>query len=95
MIERKVTEFEPQQLGKMNIDLSAVDGRLRHPEDRPSIGLISCPMKNHAIVESALRDTTKPIGGPGARLGRRCRPTSAIDTQAPSAWRRNSAMVTS
>ena len=38
VIELKVTEFEPEHLGKMNFYLSAVDAQLRHPEDRPSIG---------------------------------------------------------
>jgi predicted nuclease of restriction endonuclease-like (RecB) superfamily len=62
VIELKVTEFEPEHLGKMNFYLSAVDDQLRHPEDRPSIGLILCPVKNSIVVEYALRDAAKPIG---------------------------------
>ncbi len=70
LIELKVSEFEPEHLGKMNFYLSAVDEQLRHPEDRPSIGLILCPAKNSIVVEYALRDTTKPIGVAGYTAGR-------------------------
>jgi predicted nuclease of restriction endonuclease-like (RecB) superfamily len=70
VIELKVTEFEPEHLGKMNFYLSAVDAQLRHPDDRPSIGLILCPVKNSIVVEYALRDTTKPIGVAGFTAGK-------------------------
>jgi predicted nuclease of restriction endonuclease-like (RecB) superfamily len=70
VIELKVTEFEPEHLGKMNFYLSAVDEQLRHPEDRPSIGLILCPVKNSVVVEYALRDTSKPIGVAGYTAGK-------------------------
>jgi predicted nuclease of restriction endonuclease-like (RecB) superfamily len=70
VIDLKVTEFEPEHLGKMNFYLSAVDAQLRHPEDRPSIGLILCPMKNSIVVEYALRDTAKPIGVAGYTAGK-------------------------
>jgi predicted nuclease of restriction endonuclease-like (RecB) superfamily len=56
VIDLKVKEFEPEYLGKMNFYLSAVDAQLRNPEDRPSIGLILCPVKNSVVVEYALRD---------------------------------------
>jgi predicted nuclease of restriction endonuclease-like (RecB) superfamily len=70
VIELKVTEFEPEHLGKMNFYLSAVDEQLRHAEDRASIGLILCPVRNSVVVEYALRDTTKPIGVAGYTAGR-------------------------
>jgi YhcG PDDEXK nuclease domain len=70
VIELKVTEFEPEHLGKMNFYLSAVDAELRHPEDRPSIGIILCPENNSVVVEYALRDTSKPIGVAGYTTGR-------------------------
>ena len=95
VIELKVTEFEPEHLGKMNFYLSAVDEQLRHPDDRPSIGLILCPVKNSVVVEYALRDTSKPIGVAG--YTQRCKaqgfqPMSATSCRrVPSGWRRNSA----
>jgi predicted nuclease of restriction endonuclease-like (RecB) superfamily len=42
--------------------LSAVDDRLRHKDDHPSIGMILCKSRKKMIVEYALRDTHKPIG---------------------------------
>ena len=70
VIELKVTEFEPEHLGKMNFYLSAVDAQLRHPNDRPTLGLILCPSKNSVVVEYALRDTSKPIGVASYSAGR-------------------------
>jgi predicted nuclease of restriction endonuclease-like (RecB) superfamily len=42
----KMTPFKPEYAGKMNFYLSAVDGLLRHADDKPSIGLILCKTKN-------------------------------------------------
>ena len=41
-----MTPFKPEYAGKMNFYLSAVDDLLRHPDDKPSIGLILCKAKN-------------------------------------------------
>src|SRR5207302_1628041 len=46
----------------MNFYLSAVDDRLRHPDDQPSIGIILCKAGNQTIAEYALRDIAKPVG---------------------------------
>lgn len=62
VIELKIGEFKPEYAGKMNFYLSAVDELLRHPEDRPSIGLILCKTQNRLVVEYALRDLSKPLG---------------------------------
>ena len=52
-----------QFAGKMNFYLSAVDDRMRHADDAPSIGLLLCKdAKNKVKVEYALRDVKKPIG---------------------------------
>jgi hypothetical protein len=51
--------------------LSAVDDLLRHPDDRPSIGLILCKQKSRVVVEYALRDTAKPMGVATYEHGRR------------------------
>lgn len=58
----KATSFKPEYAGKMNFYLSAVDDLLRHPDDKPSVGIILCKTKNKVIAEYALRDTNKPIG---------------------------------
>ncbi|HMF74098.1 MAG TPA: PDDEXK nuclease domain-containing protein, partial [Bryobacteraceae bacterium] len=45
-----------------NFYLSAVDDILRHPDDKPSIGLILCKSKSGVVAEYALRDIAKPLG---------------------------------
>jgi predicted nuclease of restriction endonuclease-like (RecB) superfamily len=62
VVELKVVPFKPEFAGKMNFYLSAVDDRLRHADDRPSIGLLLCRAKDRLVVEYALRDLHKPIG---------------------------------
>lgn len=62
VIDLKARGFIPEYAGKMNFYLSAVDDLLRHPEDKPSIGIILCKSKNRIITEYALRDIRKPVG---------------------------------
>jgi predicted nuclease of restriction endonuclease-like (RecB) superfamily len=62
VIDLKMTPFKPEFAGKMNFYLSAVDDLLRHPDDKPSIGLILCKTKNRIIAEYALRNTATPMG---------------------------------
>jgi hypothetical protein len=52
----------------MNFYLAAVDDLLRHPGDKPSIGIILCRDRNEVIVEYALRDSRKPMGVAQYRL---------------------------
>jgi predicted nuclease of restriction endonuclease-like (RecB) superfamily len=68
VIDLKVEEFKPEFAGKMNFYLSAVDDRLRHPDDQSSIGIILCKARNRVTVEYALRDARKPIGVSEYRL---------------------------
>jgi hypothetical protein len=35
---------------------------MRHPDDRPSIGIILCRSRNQVVAEYALRDLAKPVG---------------------------------
>ncbi|HEY9713799.1 MAG TPA: PDDEXK nuclease domain-containing protein [Chroococcales cyanobacterium] len=62
VIELKAVDFQPEFAGKVNFYLSAVDDLLRHPDDKPSIGIILCRSKNKIVAEYSLRDTSKPIG---------------------------------
>ncbi|MHB0790180.1 PDDEXK nuclease domain-containing protein [Bradyrhizobium sp. 5.13L] len=57
VIELKIEDFKPEFAGKMNFYLSAVDDQLRHPDDKPTIGIILCKGRNEVIVEYALRDS--------------------------------------
>lgn len=62
VVELKAGPFRPEYAGKLNFYLSAVDDLLRHPDDKPTIGLLLCRTKNRTTVEYALRDVNKPIG---------------------------------
>jgi predicted nuclease of restriction endonuclease-like (RecB) superfamily len=62
VIEIKAGPFKPEFTGKLNFYLSAVDDSFRHPDDKPSIGLLLCRSKDKVDVEYALRDINKPIG---------------------------------
>lgn len=62
VVELKAVPFEPEFVGKLNLYLSAVDDLMRHPDDKPTIGLLLCRSKNKLVVEYALRDLKKPVG---------------------------------
>jgi predicted nuclease of restriction endonuclease-like (RecB) superfamily len=62
VIELKAVPFDPAFVGQTNLYLSAVDDQLRHPDDRPTIGLLLCRSKNKLVVEYALRGLKSPIG---------------------------------
>ncbi len=70
VIELKAVPFDPAFVGQLNVYLSAVDDLLRHPDDKPTIGLLLCRSKERIVVEYALRDLKKPIGvaGWGTRI---------------------------
>ncbi|MEW5813928.1 MAG: PDDEXK nuclease domain-containing protein [Spirochaetota bacterium] len=57
-IELKVTEFQPEYVGKMQFYLAALDDLVRLPDENPSIG----KTKDRVIVEYALKYSGKPIG---------------------------------
>jgi predicted nuclease of restriction endonuclease-like (RecB) superfamily len=62
VLELKAVPFDPAFVGKMNVYLSAVDDLLRHPDDKPTIGLLLCKSKDKVVVEYALRGFGRPIG---------------------------------
>jgi len=62
VVELKAVPFDPGFVGTLNMYLSAVDDLLRHPDDKPSIGLLLCRSKEELVVEYALRGFNKPIG---------------------------------
>ena len=62
MIELKAGRFEPEYAGKINMYLNIVDDLLRHPDDKPSIGLLLVKEKDRMVVEYALTGHKKTIG---------------------------------
>jgi len=62
VVELKAVPFDPEFVGKLNMYLSAVDDLLRHPDDKPTIGLLLCKGRNRIKAEYALRNFGKPLG---------------------------------
>ena len=59
-IELKVRAFRPEDLGKLNFYLEALDRDHRKPHENPSIGLLLCASKDEEVVEYALSRTLSP-----------------------------------
>lgn len=62
VIELKKGSFKAEYAGKMNFYCNVVDDRLRHVDDKPTIGMILCQDKKSVLAEYALRGIDKPIG---------------------------------
>jgi hypothetical protein len=62
VIELKAGDFIPEYVGKMNMYLSVIDDVLRHPDDKPSIGLLLVKGKDKLTAEYALSGYSKPLG---------------------------------
>lgn len=62
VIELKATEFEPGYVGQLSMYQNVVDDLLRHPDDKPTIGLLLVKGKNKVVVEYSLSGYGNPIG---------------------------------
>ena len=62
VIELKAGRFEPGHVSQLNFYLNVVDDLLRHPDDKPSIGLLLVKDKDQMVVEYSLAGYSKPIG---------------------------------
>ena len=62
VIELKACEFEPEFVSKINMYRNVVDDVLRHPDDKPTIGLLLVKGKNKTVVEYSLAGYNNPIG---------------------------------
>ncbi len=70
-IELKIGKFQPEFVGKMQFYLTALDRQVREADENPSIGIILCKEKNRTVVEYALYEAHKPIGGATYRTVKR------------------------
>lgn len=59
-VELKVRAFKPEDLGKLNFYLEALDRGVRLPHERPSIGVLLCATKNREVVQYALSRNLSP-----------------------------------
>ena len=60
-IELKIHEFRPDDLGKLNFYLEALDRDVKKPHERASIGLLLCATKDSEVVEYALSRSLSPV----------------------------------
>ena len=62
VIELKACDFEPGFISQLNMYQNIVNDILRHPDDRPTIGLLLVKGKNKTVVEYSLSGYQNPIG---------------------------------
>jgi predicted nuclease of restriction endonuclease-like (RecB) superfamily len=62
VIELKVTDFDPEYVGKLAFYITAIDEQIKLPEDNPTIGLLLCKTADKVIVEYSLKTKNKPMG---------------------------------
>ena len=58
--ELKVTEFQPEHLGKLQFYLEALDRDVKKPHENPSIGILICKTKDEEVVKYALSRNVSP-----------------------------------
>ena len=62
VVELKTVEFIPEFISKLNFYVSAIDDKLKAPEDNSTIGLLLCTDKKTKKVEYSLRGNKQPLG---------------------------------
>ena len=62
VIELKACDFEPGFISQLNMYQNVVNDVLRHPDDKPTIGLLLVKGKNKTVVEYSLSGYQNPIG---------------------------------
>ncbi len=62
VVELKAGKFCPGHVSQLTMYMNIVDDMLRHPDDKPSIGLLLVKEKNHTVAKYALAGNIKPIG---------------------------------
>lgn len=62
VIELKACDFEPGFISQLNMYQNVVNDILRHPDDKPTIGLLLVKGKNQTVAEYSLAGYQNPIG---------------------------------
>ena len=62
VVEVKVSDFEPADIGQLLTYVSAVDGIMRKKEDGQTIGLLICKTKDNVLAKYATAGVSLPIG---------------------------------
>lgn len=62
VVEIKVREFDPRDMGQLSTYVAAVDGILRTEQDNQTIGLLICKTKDNVLAQYAVNGVRYPIG---------------------------------
>jgi len=62
VVELKARDFKPGDVSQLNMYQNVVNDVMRHPDDKPTIGLLLVKGKNRTVVEYSLAGYTNPIG---------------------------------
>lgn len=62
VVEVKITDFDPRDMGQLSTYVAAVDGIMRKEQDQPTIGLLICKTKDNVLAQYATNVINAPIG---------------------------------
>jgi predicted nuclease of restriction endonuclease-like (RecB) superfamily len=62
VVEVKVSDFDPRDMGQLSTYVAAVDGIMRKEQDQPTIGLLICKTKDNVLAQYAANVVKAPIG---------------------------------
>ena len=62
VVEVKVREFEPGDMGQLGTYIGAVDGLLKGKNDNQTVGLLICRTKDNVLAQYAVNMINAPIG---------------------------------
>ena len=62
VIEVKIGEFQPSDIGQLQFYINAIDDLEKGEEDNPTIGLLLCKTADSYVVKTTLKTSSAPIG---------------------------------
>ena len=62
VVEVKVRDFEPGDMGQLGTYIGAVDGILKGDDDKQTVGLLICRTKDNVLAQYAVNMINAPIG---------------------------------
>lgn len=68
VIDLKARAFLPEDAGKINFYVNAVDEYMKKEYDNPTIGIVLCKSKDNVLAEFALKGISTPVGVAEFRL---------------------------